>query len=72
MSTGRKSTKARRVSVIDQYSLPSINETRRYVSRRGKVYDDTDSEGENDPNNPRFLDTGVIKYRDTLGKVHTI
>jgi hypothetical protein len=42
------------------------------VSRRGKIYEDSDSEGDDDPNNPRFLDTGVIKYRDTLGRVYTI
>lgn len=71
-TTGRKSTRARRLSVIDEFSLPNLAEPRTYVSRRGKVYDDSDSEGENDPNNPRFLDTGVIKYRDTLGKVYQI
>ena len=60
------------MSVVDEYSLPSLNEPRTYISRRGKVYDDSDSDGDTDPNNPRFLDTGVIKYRDTLGKVHTI
>ena len=64
-TSGRRSTRARRLSVVDEFSLPSLNEPRKYVSRRGKVFDDTDSEGEDDPNNPRFLDTGVIKYRDT-------
>jgi hypothetical protein len=58
--------------VIDEFSLPSLNEPRKYVSRRGKVFDDSDSDGEADPNNPRFLDTGVIKYRDTQGKVYRI
>ena len=69
----RKSTRVKKLSIIDEFSLP--NETpqkRRYVSRRGKIYDDSDSEGDADPNNPRFLDTGVIKYRDTLGKVYRI
>ena len=58
--------------MIDEFSLPSLNEPRKYVSRRGKIFDDSDSDGEADPNNPRFLDTGVIKYRDTQGKVYRI
>jgi hypothetical protein len=72
MSSGRRSTRKRRQSVVDEYSLPSTEKTRRYVSRRGQTYDDSDSNGEDEPDNPRFLDTGVIKYRDTLGKVYRI
>lgn len=73
-STRRKTTiTSRRASqALDEFSMPSFGAKREYISRRGKVYDDTDSEGEADPSNPRFLDTGVIKYRDTLGKVYRI